>query len=502
MVNIEEKCEILQHLAACVPENAAGESEDNLLQNFLPLRSYSKLADSRTFLITGGRGAGKTELFRILTSCDGLNFVISDLDKRRYAGLKASQFVVGYIATGPEAKTFPVSNVCSRWVQGKRNEDVYSFWGGIVCISVLKAFSEDQQVFTIAEKCLGRKLTELLQKHSSELSKWWEEVYLREEAYETFLNELDNLLDKRNLQVFLTYDELDKICGNYGDLFIFIRNLLNFWFVHNNRFSNLKAKIFLRSDLYDSKALQFVDSSKMRSYRLELKWDTISLYRMLIKRLVNVGSEITFKYLDSIPGLLQINTNELGYLPGDSEEAVHLFIEKIIGKYMGKTAKRGKSYLWVPNHIQDANGELAPRPFLKCFSFAADEMLKHADEINGLTEDRLLSPTRLQGALAKVSKDRVDELTSEEYHWLQNLIDRLNGKTMLMDKNEFLSYLQPELWPTEKRNELPGRNAEEIMEVLLTLGIVMEAPDHRINVPEIYLYGFGLKRKGGIKRPN
>lgn len=34
MVNIEEKCEILQHLAACVPENAAGESEDNLLQNF------------------------------------------------------------------------------------------------------------------------------------------------------------------------------------------------------------------------------------------------------------------------------------------------------------------------------------------------------------------------------------------------------------------------------------------------------------------------------------
>ena len=158
--------------------------------------------------------------------------------------------------------------------------------------------------------------------------------------------------------------------------------------------------------------------------------------------------------------------------------------------------------MWVPNHIQDANGELAPRPFLKCFSFAADEMLKHADEINGLTEDRLLSPTRLQGALAKVSKDRVDELTSEEYHWLQNLIDRLNGKTMLMDKNEFLSYLQPELWPTEKRNELPGRNAEEIMEVLLTLGIVMEAPDHRINVPEIYLYGFGLKRKGGIKRPN
>ena len=30
---------------------------------------------------------------------------------------------------------------------------------------------------------------------------------------------------------------------------------------------------------------------------------------------------------------------------------------------------------------------------------------------------------------------------------------------------------------------------------------VMETPDNRVNVPEIYLYGFGLKRKGGIRRP-
>ena len=72
---------------------------------------------------------------------------------------------------------------------------------------------------------------------------------------------------------------------------------------------------------------------------------------------------------------------------------------------------------------------------------------------------------------------------------------------MLMDKEEFLEYLIPDLWPEEKREELPGRTKQEIYDVLLTLGIIMETPDNRVNVPEIYLYGFGLKRKGGIRRP-
>ncbi len=71
---------------------------------------------------------------------------------------------------------------------------------------------------------------------------------------------------------------------------------------------------------------------------------------------------------------------------------------------MKKNAKRGVNYFWVPNHIQDANGEVSPRAFFKCFAFASEEMLKHKEEI-------------------------------------------------------------------------------------------------RINLPEVYLHGFGLKRKGGIKRP-
>lgn len=264
----------------------------------------------------------------------------------------------------------------------------------------------------------------------------------------------------------------------------------------------MKAKIFLRSDLYNAKALQFVDASKMGAYRLELNWDTHSLYRLLVKRMANAGIEEMELYLKEIPGLLQTEADgALGYLPGNSEDAFRLLINKMIGQYMGKNAKRGISYTWVPNHIQDANGETAPRAFLKCFAFAAEEMLNHKSDVSLLEANRILLPTRLQGAVAKVSADRVQELTQEEYQWLQNLIRRLYGKTMLMGLDEFLRYLEPENWPEEEHDKLPGKTNAEILEVLVTLGIVMRTADERINIPEIYLHGFGLKRKGGIKRP-
>ena len=59
-MEIETKYKILEGISHCVPENGSGEDEENLLQNFLPLRSYGKLADPKNFLITGGRGSGKT----------------------------------------------------------------------------------------------------------------------------------------------------------------------------------------------------------------------------------------------------------------------------------------------------------------------------------------------------------------------------------------------------------------------------------------------------------
>lgn len=502
IMEIERKYKILEAISTCVPENGAGEDEEDILQRFLPLRSYSKLADPKNFLITGGRGSGKTELFRVLTSCGGLRYMISEKDRQRYTKLQENTFVTGYVAKGPDAKFFPTAYVCDDLMKREKPNDLTAFWGGSVCSVILRQFKTDKEIDQLADRYFEKEIKEDLVEGSSEVSVWWDVFDHQKEKWESFLDKVDSILEKKHIHICVVYDGLDQICNNYDHLFAYIRSLLDFWYRHNTRFTNIKTKIFLRSDLYNAKALQFVDASKMRAYRLELSWDVTSLYRLLVKRLANSGFMEVEGYLCSVPGLLQEGRKEgLGYLPGDTEEAFGLLVDKMIGQYMGKNAKRGRSYPWVPNHIQDANGEVAPRSFLKCFAFAAQEMLEHKMDVTGLEGERILSPTSLQGAVAKVSADRVQELTLEEYLWLQDLIGRLKGKTMLMKQEDFLRYLAPKNWAEEDRERLPGKTDADILEALVTLGIVMKTADGRINVPEIYLHGFGLKRKGGIKRP-
>ena len=127
-MDLQEKIEILQQIGNCVSENGAAENEENVLQNFLPLRDYNKLAEDRVFLITGGRGTGKTELFRILTSCNGLNFIINECDKKRFQNIQNAEFIIGYIASGDGAKQFPSQSICSRWIENKSSMDINAFW--------------------------------------------------------------------------------------------------------------------------------------------------------------------------------------------------------------------------------------------------------------------------------------------------------------------------------------------------------------------------------------
>lgn len=111
-MTLEEKVSILKSISEIVPENAAAEDEDekDMFSSFLPLRSYSKLADTKVFLITGGRGAGKSKLFHVLTSNGGLEHVLSESDRKRYTKLNKAVFLAGSQSyTGCKWRNFTAS---------------------------------------------------------------------------------------------------------------------------------------------------------------------------------------------------------------------------------------------------------------------------------------------------------------------------------------------------------------------------------------------------------
>ncbi len=501
-MKLEQKLSILKSLSEIAPENASAEDEENILERFLPLRSYSRLADPKVFLITGGRGSGKSELFHILTSENGLEHILSEADKKRYTTFRHSVFLTGFKTAGKESKAFPARTVFDKYAKMQDENLITGIWGGMLCAALLRHFHSDKEIEELSFQFLGRKTAKQICSYSTMPEQWLEWVSCNQEKWETFLDNCDNYFGSLNKRIYITYDELDRICLEYRDLFLYIRSLLSFWFTHNNRWENLKAKIFLRTDLYNSKSLHFVDSSKMRAYHLELQWDVLSLYRLLVKRLANSENPSAVTYLKSIPDLLADHRQKnIGYLPGDAEESFKGLMEKMVGRYMGKDPKRGFSYRWVPNHIQDANGDISPRPFLKCFVLAAAEQRAHGSEVDNPDDSRLLHPSRLQGALEEVSRDRVKELVEDEYGWLTVLSQKLNGQSMLMGRSEFLKYLAIDNWSSEEQQTLPGTTPDELLEALKNLGIFLETDDSRINVPEIYLHGFGLKRRGGIRRP-
>ena len=47
---------------------------------------------------------------------------------------------------------------------------------------------------------------------------------------------------------------------------------------------------------------------------------------------------------------------------------------------------------------------------------------------------------------------------------------------------------------------LPANNAHEMIDYLVEVGIFRERTRERIDVPDLFLSGLGLKRKGGVRK--
>lgn len=488
-----DKQEILNTMASV---SAIAENEEEGLEDFLPLRSYMALGDPNRFLVLGGRGSGKTRLFKTLLHDAGFAQIIGGQRQLFRPNIDNTRFLAGYNLADSR---FPSPSVLGRYVD---EQQAVTFWSGSVVILLAQFFQENEEVWGLVKENFSEGFIENLWKDRllGRPSRWMEEVAEKPEGVEGFLDDLDDYLNRTDQWFFLLYDSLDRICVRYVDIFPYIRTLLAFWFAHLHRWKRIKCKIFLRSDLFDSDLLCFPDSSKLVSNCLKLEWNTLSLYRLFVKRLANAGNEEMDAYLRLTENLVSPEPDgQIGYVPTECEEVMKQFVNELIGPYMGSNNKKGASYSWAPNHLQDTHGVLSPRSFMKCYSVAAKKMLASPDK-EKTQKNRILLPAMIQGAVQAVSVERVMEL-QEEYPWLEQLKKALAGTTLLIPKNDFINKIRMDLWDAKAQERLPATSPQGIFDVLQKLGIVYVAKDGRVNVPEIYLHGFGMKRKGGLRRP-
>jgi hypothetical protein len=131
---------------------------------------------------------------------------------------------------------------------------------------------------------------------------------------------------------------------------------------------------------------------------------------------------------------------------------------------------------------------------LNLFSLAAEDEMEH----HRAPDNLLLAPESVSVAIEQVSERRIKELV-EEFPWLASVQQVLRGQRVPMERIEMADLLSTiSHWPERK----PRRTEPEaVIDELLRIGVFRITLDRRIHVPDIYLYGFGLKRSGGIRRP-
>lgn len=478
---------------------AEHESDDytNFLKNFLPVPDYRRALETDTFLILGGRGVGKTELFRLLAISSGREILVENLGIKALPSLDKTIWIASFGRIQQKGKIFPSQETIETVMQDANNLDWRAFWIGLMLGIILR---QNNRVLTSDwADVIPLEIRQALLNNLSLLSNWFPLVRQQLETINHSLDLLDEKLIKADEWLFLNYDELDRLVSSYNKLAAPIRELLAFWLDRWRRWERIRPKIFLRTDLFREELLGFPDASKLKAHQINLEWKHSWLYQLLFKRLANSGQEMA-DYMWIMPNLIKETNTDLGIMVTADELLFESMIEKIIGKFMGANARKGYTYKWIPNHLQDAGRRIAPRSFLNLFSKAAERRLDKLSE-QSLPETALLHPSDLQGALMETSKDRIGELASEGYPWLESLKTSLKGLTVPTEKITFLDAIANTEW-NEQVEKLPFINKpEEVLEYLLQLGIVESLSEERINMPEIYLYGFEVKRKGGIKRP-
>ena len=264
-------------------------------------------------------------------------------------------------------------------------------------------------------------------------------------------------------------------------------------------FKRIRCKIFLRRDLFSEDYLQFPDASKFDGHTYELEWTSNQLYQLLLKSWAN-QSDGCLKFLQDL-GIKYRYDKALGWNFADiskiDEIAIRRVIVSIIGEFMGSGSSKGSTYSWIPNHLQDANREIFPRSFLQLFSEAA----RQERENPRATDDHLIGYSYFASALDRVSVRRLQEII-EEIGWIEEVKPTLAGLTVPIERAEMKKALgKINLKKDFKGGRPPDVGASGLIDLMIKLGLFRQIDDGKIHVQDVYLSGFGLKRKGGIRRP-
>jgi len=460
---------------------AEGGSVDSIPRRFYPVSSHLRMLDPDVVLVVGPRGAGKTEIVRALTDA-GCYSAIS----HRVPAIRLPQ-------TEPDWKRgHPLGQ------EGFDNSELLKFLNKSGTDTDTLRDLWFSYLFRLLSDKMGIEKDHPLMKIEPADIESNMEIFRSLTVPVSLLDKLDQKLERENRFIFITYDEIDTFGGGkWKFVEAGTRSLVAFWAAYARRWKRIRAKIFLRTDLYNRHAkVGGADLAKLAANRVDLSWSDKDLYGMLLKRMRNSEGFLA-GYTGEIPDIKWDSDKILGELPSlDEWQDAQPLAKRLVGEYMGPNRKKGLVYRWLLDHVRDGLGRAFPRPFVRLIEEASIEQSKRPH--GGAPRwPHLLDPSSLRQALDSVSHYHVNQSLGE-WKWLEAVKDRIKGKLVPWRMQDIIRWLEKPWGDSE--GESPPFEGRDLLDYLIEVGILRYRPDRRIDAPDLFLAGLGLMRKGGVRK--
>ena len=471
---------------------AEGEDLQKFPRTFHPVAEHARVFDPNVILVIGPRGSGKSELFRAVIELDLLSAIHRCLPEVQLPSTapEKTKWIAGY----PIGPGFPDRLSLEEFLQEQKsnpNVPIEIWFAYLIRILSDDLSPEDQRDLSALQAPLGGDVEEIYRAFHSLVN-----------AALLSLDRLDSRLSKEDKYIFIGYDELDTLgAKNWEILSAAVRGLVAFWAAYTRRWKRIRAKIFLRTDLFQKYATEGgPDLAKIAANRVELVWNDKNLNAMLLKRIVN-SSEKLCEYVTAFHSKIEFKTDDdLGYVPMITRsDDIKPFIKRMAGEFMGANINKGHTHRWLLNHIRDGRGQALPRPLVRLIEVAADLQRNSPRTVNW---PKLIDHISLRRAIDKVSEEHVKH-SLDEWPWLDGLRNRLKGHQVPLERRELEDLLDrswDDPWGQSLDINPPEDRPREFIEYLVEVGIFRARIGGRIDVPDLFLAGLGLKRKGGVRK--
>ena len=475
--------EIRELIRESLPQDTAvfGQTPD-LRYTFTPA-GHSRALHPDAMLVVGIRGAGKSFWWTVLQSEEHRQMVAHLLPK---SGISEKTRVSVGFGERSSPDDYPGKDTL---VQLSQQFDPRQIWRTIALRQVIKGTGEDRSLLT----AVWRDAVSWVVNHPEEV--------------ERLLYRADQNLDREGVHHLILFDALDRTADDWPTLLKIIRGLLQV-LLELRSYKRIRPKAFVRPDHFeDTKTIDFPDSSKILSQKVELRWPRSELYGLLWQYLSNEPNRgrLFREGCQDILGLSWNQYTDVWTVPEKlriEEEAQRKVFHAVTGPWMGRDRRRGFPYTWLPNHLGDAEGQVSPRSFLAAIRYAAEDSPR-PDYYYSLYYESI------KRGVQEASRIRVREM-QEDYPWVDILMKPLSGLTVpcrfeeiarRWEDGNILNRLQHDiagaavkLLPVHLKEGVDGIRWD-----IETLGVFERMTDDRVNLPDVYRVGYGLGRKGGVK---